>query len=1038
MSKLSRVCGIIVLALVGARVLGAPVFEDGKARAGQEEFLLKEYLDRSYSDELLSYRVSFPEGASVESLRLYDADRDRLVAFQLSETEGTVTRLSKGTVSFWLDELPAGGTRRLVLYHDPGAGFAAAEFPALGVSHTDLEQAVVEVENGALGLRLWGGSETYDSPRAAGELPGILQGYRGVDGVWRGSGAMPAEVKVMSHSLTVSEEGPLWRTYREALTFAGGGTYEMRIRVFPGRDFCEVSEYGQNGLGWDREVRQNMQILNLGDLLPDRHLEYGVFARSIRSRPVIAHATYATVVGKRAGSCWSGGGWGGMYSTDVGKNDVVGVVPVRTGRWRGGYVTFGSDPVMKQEMQLNMSVGERHWLLVLTSKAKAVLTPEQVQATTKPSYLIWWGGKTGWAPRITPESCYLWALRNKWCDFPLNKVKDWVLDYDANTEEHPRMFFGPEAKQRFETDPKYESFRVSLMDTQALEWLRTGQVKDLFRFNNPQGIRSDWDLGDATNTVKEQMALGYPSSVYVLTTGQHMRVALLYADVLWGALPPEERERWTHYALALGYILRDEDNWYSDYAPGKLAAFGNFNSCRWSGLGLAGVFFAGHPAAEEWRKFAQSEMDEEVATTVSPDGVYLENLSNYYPFWWQNTMLLTTALQRNGYADYTKESQRQKAARFLIEILTPPDATFHGNRMIPPIGHHPGAGYRYFGHFAWNQALYEKSDPQLSRWSQWAWLQNGQATAYHNRLPLNLFLSDPAAPAEAPVLTSQAWDDYGFVFRNHWETGKETYFLLKNGRVEWHHEADEGSFHMFAKGVLLAGDGLNLYSRDPACTFCDPEKTDAADRISQRTARHHNLITFRGPTNDGAVRGKWQAFQSLETVDYGHARVPRVSTGAQAGGMENSYDRLCLLMKAKDPAGPEYFVIQETTVGPHCPEWNLDVHSPLPTLNPQGKAGYVSFPGFPDPGLGVAMEVIFVAPTDLDMWVEEGMVEKAYTGVWGVKGHSLLHAAPKSWPGGVERTVDKPHEAPIYSMGFSADSKYLVTGGGAPTGRTGR
>ncbi|HEY3418395.1 MAG TPA: hypothetical protein VGM23_16085, partial [Armatimonadota bacterium] len=1036
--------------------------------------------------------------------------------------------------------------------------------------------------------------------------------------------------------------------------------------------------------------------------------------------------------------------------------------------------TFNTDPTNLQELRLSMAVSERHWLLVVTNKTQAVLSSAQVEATRTASHIIWWGSSTGWADRITPDACYLWKLRVKWCDFPLNKVKDWVLDYDVNAVAHPHVFFDGSAiataKTRLDTDPSYALQRVSLLDTQALEYIENGTVADLFRPNTP--IRDDWDFGDATNFVKEQMDLGYASSCYVLSTGQAMNLSVLYADLLWNALPLVEKQRWSRYALALAYILRDNDNWRGAYAPGTLAPFGNFNGCRWSGLGLAGVMFQGHPAASEWRTFAQNEMDQETSTTISPDGVYLECLSNYMPFWWQNVGMLSMALQHNGYANYSTTPRYQKAVEFLTSTLTPPDATFHqdpvthvGKRMIPPVGHHPGAGYRDYGQFAWSgNLLGQSTDP--GGWAQWAWNQNGKQAGHHFRLPINLFIADPASRQVTYPLKSTAWDDYGFVFRNQVGTSRESYFLLKNSRVEWHHESDEGSFHFFGKGVLLAGDGLNLLSTDPPCTYCDTQKTDATDRVSQRSARHHNLVTFQGPTADGAIRGQWQAFKafgapvnlkadsasqnfdlifsddlqymltgsldrcirlwnpytakvvrtfgpgldymfataispndqyvaggnrnqivlwnattgaqlyswatniywggtygtgqnalafspdssrlavacgdghvrlyntgtgalladynvqlgnlyavayapdglrlaigsttqvaiwdlttgspliylsqtpgwqdsgfavsyapdgskvvvggipnlpqytdakvtvwdatvpngqptpftrsawiwrvsaahgnfvnsvrfspnglyvasgandarayvfdaangaqlrylpvitdgypyqvkdvawspdSLEAyvaqpmsggnfryatyyrttittpsgwpgVDYGHASIPKVSTAATPMAIDDSYNRRALLVKSKTQEGPEYVVLQDTTYGPDLPEWNLDVHSPMPQVNPNGKSGWVSFPGFSDPGFGVAMDAVFVSPGNPDIWTEQGHIDNSYQSVWNVHGHSLLHATPSAALGQVDYWVQYAHASVPYSAAISPDRKYVISGGSA-------
>ncbi|MHB9024511.1 MAG: Ig-like domain-containing protein [Armatimonadota bacterium] len=1039
-------------------------FDDDKPRDASTPFVISEGLDRSYTNELVTYSVTFPANTTVNSLRLHDEDDVTppltFVTYQLSDAVINEGVISSARISFWVDSLPAEETRHYRLYHGTRTDYSAPPFSALGVTHTDITQSSVDISNGVIGIRLWGGTQTYNPAADPSTLPGVLRGVKGTDNTWRGTGAMVADTTVTSHALTVVEDGALWRTYKQVMTFTGGGTYDLHVKVFPDTDFVQLDESGNNVFEqtWvDGSVgfaRENTQLLRLNDFNPNKFLWYTTFAQNIQSTDMNTANNQYHLTGKGGGECWNGGGWGGAYATDAGKQDVIGVVPVKPGSWAGNstWITFNTDSTNLQELRLSMAVSERHSLLVVTNKTKAVLSQAQIDATKAPKYIVSWGHlKSEAALRITPDACYLWKLRNTWGDFPLDKVKDWMLTYDDTEYAHPRVLFGaPDnvqavmaaAHDRLVNDPLYAFQRqTAYINTTngvpALEYLYYGSVQDLFRSASP--YRLDWDYGDATGVVKEQMALGYPSGIYILTTGQAEDISVRFADVLWDALGSTEQSRWSRYALALAYILRDPDNWGNvTYTQGQLAPYGNFNSCRWIGLAMAGVFFDGHPEAEAWRNFAKSEMDQETAATLSDDGVYLEALSNYFPFWWQNTTRVSWALQRHGWGSYASNAKYQKAAQFLIDTLTPPDATFHqdatthvGKRMIPPVGHHPGAGYRNYGQFAWSVSLFGHGTT-IGDQSQWAWNQNGQYYGDHYLLPVNMFNADPSAQEETPELASNAWDDYGFLLRNHAHSGKESYFLLKNSRVGWHHEADEGAFHMFGKGVLLAADGLNLMSEEYAgaspCPYCDAQKTDSTDRLSQRSAFHHNLITFRGPTNDGNVRGQWQAFQSYDTLEYGFAQIPKVSTNGIGAG-NNSYDRRCLLVKSVDPDGPEYYVIQDTTNGPDLPEWNLDVHSPSPTLKPDGKAGWVTFPGFTDPGFGVAMDTVFVTPSNPDIWSEQGYIYPAYLDIWGVKGHSLIHATPAAALGQTDYWVQYSCTDNSRSAGLSPDLQYVVNGG---------
>ncbi|MHB9022749.1 MAG: Ig-like domain-containing protein [Armatimonadota bacterium] len=1039
---------LLAAAIILSPAWATPVFDDGLPRNYSTPFTLTEGLERSYANELVTYAVTFPEQAAVNSLRLYDEDNLQFVVYQISEPTYNGNYLTAAKVSFWVDSLPAGGTRSYTLYHDTGTGYAPPPFPALGVTHTALDQATVDISNGTIAVRIWGGTQAYDPAADPTTLPGMLIGVKGTDGVWRGSGAMVADTTVTNHALTVYEEGALWRTYRQVLTFTGGGTYELRVKVFPDTDFVQLDEYGNNTLTWqDHLTRKNDQFLRLNDFAPDKFISYTTFATNIVST-AIGYGVGYSLAGQAAGGCWSGGGWGGVYATDAGKQDVIGIVPVKPGVWTGSGtgVTFNDDATYQEELRLSMAIGERHCLLVVTNKTKAVLSQAQIDATISPCKYIYWGSTTGFPDRITPDACYLWKLRNTWCDFPLNKVKDWVLTYNDGGYAHPRVLFGaPDdiptvmaaARDRLLNDPTYTYQHTSLMNLyQSLEYIGTGAVADLFRTGTPQ--RDDWDWTSATGVVQEQMAVGYPSNMYILTTGQAAAWTTVFADVLWDVLPPAEKTRWSRYALALAYIVRDPDNWGTvNYAVGHLPPAGNFTSCRWLGLGMASVFFEGHPDAAEWRAFAKSDMDQYVATQISTDGVYGENLGSYYPFVWNNMNMVALALQRHGWGNYATDAKYLTAAQFFIDTLTPPDATFHqdpvtyvGKRMAPPIGDHPGAGQRDFGWFAWSNDLFGSGTPTGDQ-SQWAWDQNGRFYGTLFCLPFNLFLGNTADPQQPRSLVSKAWDDYGFLFRNHVGSGKESYFLLKNGPPYGHHHFDEGSFHLFGKGVLLAGDGLNLYTTAPACTYCDTQKTDSTDRVGQNSAFHHNLISFQGPTIEGYLRGQWQAFQNYDTLDYGHANIPKLSTALDYPYTCNdSYDRRCLLVKSIDPDGPEYYVLQDTTNGPDLPQWNLDVHSPMPTLNPPGRYGWALFPGFSDPGFGVALDTAFVTPSNPDIWAEQGMIDNNYLNIWGVKGHSLIHATPAAALGQADYwTWQGAGTSNVYSAGLSPDLQYVVSGG---------
>src|SRR3989304_2140865 len=104
----------VVLVSIGATTrAAAPAFDDGQPRQVAATFPLKEWLEHPYADELVGFDVSLKPGqCRPESLRLVDAASGKEVLFQTTDVsrhdDGT---LARAKVWFWVDELPALGSR---------------------------------------------------------------------------------------------------------------------------------------------------------------------------------------------------------------------------------------------------------------------------------------------------------------------------------------------------------------------------------------------------------------------------------------------------------------------------------------------------------------------------------------------------------------------------------------------------------------------------------------------------------------------------------------------------------------------------------------------------------------------------------------------------------------------------------------------------------------------------------------------------------------------------------------------------------------
>jgi hypothetical protein len=382
--------------------------------------------------------------------------------------------------------------------------------------------------------------------------------------------------------------------------------------------------------------------------------------------------------------------------------------------------------------------------------------------------------------------------------------------------------------------------------------------------------------------------------------------------------------------------------------------------------------------AKYWASRAQSGGQFVLDTTISPDGVGLENIGNYHPFSWNLWVKNAIALDRAGYPNYAGDPRFKRTVRYMIEQMTPRDPGMGNCRMLPPVGHHPGAGMRRFGEFHWGVPLWAKSDPALAGACQWAWVENGRQMGNLSRpVPLNLLLGKLDYPAIQPPLPSMAWDDAGWVFRSQVGTPRESYFLMKCGAERGHHHGDEGSFHMYGKGVLLAGDGFDL-------------RSDAQQQFE------HCFLSFGSPLYDGLHAGKWHRFATTAALDYATGTIP-------SGTRKSSYDREVLFLKSKDSERPEYFVMLDRTTGPETPRFDFDVQSTQPTANYQGDPRWINYPGIDLPGYRVGLDLIFLAPEKPQPVFRKGDSLAGYQGVWNVKEHWIMSA-----PGGAFATLMYP------------------------------
>ncbi len=1021
-----RILCLLLLLVSGAAALAAPAFDDGLPRQYARVFTLREQLDQTYRNELVTYPVTFPKGqAWAASLRLWDDKRNRSIPFQLSNVTERKGLLARADVSFRVDALDSGETRAYTLWWDASRKCAPAPFVS-ELKETVRPDGSVEVVGPQYGLR-FAGTTTFRPPLPCCQARGPLQAFKGADGVWRGKGFFQSAVPLAKQTFTTVEAGPLWTTCLVRTEFTNGDWHELRAQLFTDASYARISEQSSYR-GKVESLRRGSQFVcepsafgtDWGALQPDGQFVFSLresfdpdtfyapntFSRDLVTTPLAHGDTRAHCLSWHIHPYWTNA-WSAVYSSDPKVRDCVGVIATNAEGWTQAIapLTLVDDAADHARITLPLNV-TRHFYLVFSTREAVVQSPEAIAATKRPSHIRYWMSPGGGGPRITPASCLIWQLRNQLTDFPLNKVKDWVLDYEPLQDTHPRVLWDPadqtleEVKRRFAAVPEFSKF---YKEGPVIDYLFTGKHGPNYP-PEPDGIRRDWDFCGIENFIRDVLEVGNGANVYIYSTGNYSRESMLLADGYLDQLTPTERKNWVRWVLAALYIAADYDHWKYQ---GENVILANFNDIGYSALGVGAAFFPKHPMAKSWAARAQSGGRFVLDTSISTDGVGLENIGNYHPFSWNLWVKNAIALDRAGYASIANDPKFKRTAMYMIEHLTPPDPGMSYYRMLPPVGHHPGAGMRRFGEFHWGVQLWAKSDPTLASYCQWAWVENGRQMGNLSRpLPLNLLIGKLDYPVKRPPLPSMAWDDAGWVFRSHVGHAKESYFLMKCGAERGHHHGDEGSFHMYGKGVLLAGDGFDLRSSPP-------EQFE------------HCFLSFGNTKYDGLPAGKWRKFATTAAVDYGIGAIP-------SGTRKSSYDREVVFLKSKDPERPEYFVMLDRVTGPETPRFDFDVQSTQPVAPYQDDPRWIHFPGIDLAGYRVALDVIFlldppencgpnappgscnVAPAALNLppmtppqpVFRKGESYAAYLGVWNVKEHWVMNVP--GTPGGKFATVMYP------------------------------
>ncbi len=912
-----------------AHLVHAAPFQTG------DTLTLREHLGRSWPDELVHYALDFAPGqCRSPSVSLRDATGEELPA-----QFGAMTHHPDGSIRsaevWFLVSLRPRETRRFTL--QPGK-------PAAGsLLNVATNGETLEITNALIGARFHLGEHRFPTPVPAREVPAFLSAVRLRGGEWTGRGWFETPKLCRSYKVTLVESGPVFAQiafeYRfDGFRGQGGDVYHGTARITAGQEIIYLTE--TFSLGDPTIYREPQFASEAEEMLWDwwkwrPHQAEDNFCFSFTAGGAF-QPTHARCINHNVTTPTKGENMGldrgeneyplpfdsdrleftlnalsrlqpdqavlyTLFRQDRPDSDILALLPCRPGRWRN------PDMVPHDPVQTKQHTD--------TSDLRVYSTTRRDVLVRAPLHL----GRREWAiailknPGVVTQArdftplCRLSASHG---GFPLDKVKDWHLEWPdthAYSDSPPAPGSAPEREHR------EVGALLSRFVREALDFPRGGERTGINSFPNNCATH----IGRARSLLES------------------------------GRLTADQGRLLRAQAAFLTHLL-----WDDDYFPPRRAGYGggsaNMPVSVARGRMDAAAALPDHPMAAHWLTASAKVMAYVINGTFAPDG---SPQSNPHYMGLLTDAAVSTARLLKAHGIIRDEAAAfpnfHKAARFLVDMVTPPDLRL-GIRLVPPVGD----GYWERHQNALTVApVFRDSDPELAGNLLWAARAGG--------------IPNAAAPGVEPItpdLRSVLYPGWGAFLRHAFGTQAESYVGIRFGDFTLDHtHNDAGSINWYARGVPLAMDFATMYSpHTPGAWLHSTLTYDHAEHTEpircpgrghpdcfytgrnwyQHEFEPHSLlepIPDRAATDFTEVHGRITAFASQPAADFVRGEANRrwferkpyfwrhegsPSPWAQFSEWTKtrlelpfSWVRMFAFVKDSDPDGPSYMVIADDLAG---------------------------------------------------------------------------------------------------------------------------
>ena len=849
------------------------------AQAGEKQIVLRDHLNKQWTQELLTYPFSAPRGQCHRySLTLTDP-QGRPVPVQLSDVElwpGTHS-VKAAKLSFIADLVPLAADTYTVRY---GGKPSTTAPPA-----TDLKLAPgkdqVEITTGQFGARLLLGEKTYAESVAATEVPGPVKALRMGDGTWFGGSAMYGPGKLMGCSAKLTDAGPVFARVTVRWTYENGNTMDLAMRVVA----------GDNTMRMETRVAQD-QPKDGFSLVVSRGLPPLIF--QVRNENCRDREAFRDAQGGY------GSPWADLPLKDyVAPDDKTFWSPLRIAKAQGELVTtlspwedwFGTFTQTRIRLKLQDTARE---LQIRSLDPGAWVEPREIESIFDPDLApdpqqgLW----VGWNQKCVPllregsgeimlqvnaaqgvrkwtvsdclsvpggDGLYQWYNDKLEDPLPpearptvgalLDEVKDDVLDWPGDAGKHPRLFMSRaelEARwRRQDADPaelkkllEYGNAPTPDSMPKTPNWSYTTALGAyLVSGGSPESVAKTQLLARLHKMLQYDLwgvqfgCAGSPAPIFY--------DALIDSPVVPETERPVFRARMAYYA----YRLADPAVWSAErgYASGNQNMTVTWEISR----GITACAIPEHPMARAWFQKAERIMEQFLNHMVGPAGEWPEAMGDHGRQSVDMILSFALASTNSGLHDYANDSRLKRLILWWAKMETPRDPRPRGGidrEARPGLRYFPAMGRDRMGGAGATcgvmARMTSKSDPEYSAAMQWAWQEEGASQRLAHLGGFAFLSCDDRLPAKRPAWTSEVFPYTGAVLRHGLGTPDEHQVVLYSGdHFAAFYPGHAGSFpNLFAFGVPVAGTWPGPYEDQDELFQCHVALAHGVGTLEERKA----------------------------------------------------------------------------------------------------------------------------------------------------------------------------------------------------------